>query len=163
ARSGLRARRGARTPGEAGRADTMKGLLLQFVRWTEAAAPVLDLAIRLYVAEVFFRSGLLKLQNWSGTLYLFREEHRVPLLPPEPAAWLGTVGELAFPVLLVLGLAGRFAAAALTFLNAVAVISFWHVLKGNEAALNSHIFWGFLLLVTLCHGPGKLSVDYLIR
>ena len=137
----------------------MKALVLQFIRWTQAAAPVLDLAIRLYVAEVFFRSGLLKLQNWSGTLYLFREEYRVPLLPPDTAAWLGTFGELFFPVLLALGFAGRFAAAALSFFNVVAVISFWHVLKDNEPALNSHVFWGILLLVTLCHGPGKLSVD----
>jgi len=140
----------------------MKAFVLQFVRWTQAAAPVLDLAIRLYVAEVFFRSGLLKVKNWSGTLYLFREEYRVPLLPPELAAWFGMFNELFFPVLLALGLAGRFAAAALSFFNAIAVISFWHVLKGNEAALNSHIFWGFLLLVTLCHGPGGLSLDHWI-
>ena len=137
--------------------------MLRFVRWAQAAAPVLDLAIRLYPAEVFFRSGLLKLQNWNGTLYLFREEYRVPLLPPDLAAWVGTFNELFFPVLLTLGLASRFAAAALSFFNVIAVISFWHVLKGNEAALNSHIFWGFLLLVTLCHGPGRISVDQLIR
>jgi putative oxidoreductase len=137
----------------------MKAFVLRFVRWTQAAAPALDLVIRLYAAEVFLRSGLLKLRNWSGTLYLFREEYRVPLLPPELAAWLGTFGELFFPVLLALGLGARFAAAALSAFNVVAVISFWHVLKGNEAALNSHIFWGFLLLVTLCHGPGPLSID----
>jgi len=45
----------------------------------------------------------------------------------------------------------------------MAVISFWHVLGENEAALNSHIFWGSLLLVTLFHGPGMLSLDHLIR
>lgn len=137
----------------------MKALVLRFTRWTQAGAPAVDLAIRVYVAEVFFRSGFLKLQNWDGTLYLFREEYRVPLLPPELAAWLGTFGEIVFPVLLALGLAGRFAALALSGLNIVAVVSFWHVLKGNEAALNSHLFWGLLLLVTLCHGPGALSID----
>lgn len=137
----------------------MKTLVFPFVRWAQSAAPLVDLLIRLYVAEVFFRSGLLKLQNWSGTLYLFREEYRVPLLPPEPAAWLGTFGEIFFPVLLALGLGARFAALALSFFNVIAVVSFWHVLKGNEAALNSHLFWGFLLLVTLSHGPGALSID----
>jgi putative oxidoreductase len=131
--------------------------------WLERAAHVVDLGIRLYVAEVFFRAGLLKIDNWSGTLYLFHNEYRVPLLPPELAAWLGTFGELAFPPLLALGLAARFAAFSLSFVNAMAVISFWHVLGDNEAALMSHVFWGTLLLVTLCHGPGMLSADHWIR
>jgi putative oxidoreductase len=122
-----------------------------------------DLAMRLYVANVFFSSGLLKIGNWDGTLYLFREEYRVPLLPPVAAAWLGVFGELLFPPLLALGLATRFAALSLFFVNVVAVISFWHVIGGNEAARMSHFYWGLLLLVTLCHGPGKLSLDHWIR
>jgi putative oxidoreductase len=145
----------------------MNPLILEWssrlIRWLQAAAHVLDLGIRLYVAEVFFRSGLLKIDNWDGTMYLFRNEYRVPLLPPEAAAWLGTFGELAFPPLLALGLAARFGALSLSVVNVMAVISFWHVLGENEAALNSHIYWGLLLLVTLCHGPGKISVDHWIR
>ena len=133
------------------------------IGWLNTSGHLLDLAIRLYVAEVFFRSGLLKIGNWDGTLYLFANEYRVPLLPAEAAAWLGTFGELAFPPLLALGLAARFAALSLTVFNIVAVLSFWHVLKGNEAALMSHFYWGTLLLVTLCHGPGKLSLDHLLR
>ena len=132
----------------------------QAIGWLEALGQVLDLAIRLYVAQVFFRSGLLKIGNWSGTLYLFENEYSVPLLPPEAAAWLGTVGELFFPPLLALGLAARFSALALSVFNVVAVASFWRVLGNNEAALMSHVYWGILLLVTLCHGPGKLSADY---
>jgi putative oxidoreductase len=126
------------------------------------AAPLVDLAIRLELAQVFFRSGLLKIGNWDGTLYLFENEYRVPLLPPELAAWLGTFGELFFPPLLALGLATRFAALALSAFNLVAVVSFWHVLGGNEAALASHFFWGLLLLVPLTHGAGKLSLDHLL-
>lgn len=128
--------------------------------WLTAGAHVLDFAIRLYVAQVFFRSGLLKIGNWDGTLYLFRNEYRVPLLPPEIAAWLGTFAELFFPVFLAIGLATRFAAAALFVFNIVAVVSFWHVLGENQAALNSHWYWGALLAVTLLHGPGKLSLDH---
>jgi putative oxidoreductase len=128
----------------------------------EAGAHVLDLAIRLYVAQVFFRSGLLKIGNWEGTLYLFENEYKVPLLPPEAAAWLGTFAELFFPVFLALGLAARFAAFSLFVFNIVAVIAFWHVLGENQAALNSHWYWGVLLAVTLLHGPGKLSLDYWI-
>ncbi len=137
-------------------------LIARLLGWLEALAPVLDLGIRLYVAWVFFKSGLLKIGNWSGTLYLFQNEYRVPLLPPEAAAWLGTFGELAFPPLLAIGLAGRFAALSLSVFNIVAVISFWHVLAKNEAALMSHFYWGILLLVTLCHGPGRLALDHWI-
>lgn len=137
-------------------------LISRALGWLQALGHVVDLAIRLYIAQVFFRSGLLKLGNWDGTLYLFRNEYRVPLLPAEAAAWLGTFGELAFPPLLALGLAARFAALSLSVFNVVAVISFWHVLGGNEAALMSHFYWGLLLFVTLCHGPGKLSLDHLV-
>ncbi len=130
--------------------------------WLTLAAPLVDLAIRFELAQVFFRSGLLKIGNWSGTLYLFENEYRVPLLPPEFAAYLGTFGELFFPPLLALGLATRFAALALGVFNAVAVISFWHVLSGNEAALASHFFWGLLLLLPLTHGAGRFSFDHLL-
>ena len=133
------------------------------VVWLGALRHLVDVAIRLEVAQAFFRSGLLKVRNWDGTLYLFHNEYRVPLLAPDLAAWLGTFGELFFPPLLAIGLATRFAALSLSIFNVVAVISFWHVLHDNEAALASHFYWGLLLLVTLTHGPGKLSVDYLIR
>ena len=136
--------------------------LLHVLGWLEAGAHALDLAIRLYVAQVFFRSGLLKIGNWDGTLYLFENEYRVPLVPPEAAAWLGTFAELFFPVFLALGLAARFAAAALFVFNIVAAVSFWHVLGENQAALNSHWYWGVLLAVTIFHGPGKLSLDHWI-
>jgi putative oxidoreductase len=132
------------------------------LNWLGAGAHALDLAIRLYVAQVFFRSGLLKIRNWDGTLYLFENEYKVPLLPPEAAAWLGTFAELCLPVFLALGLATRLAAAALFAFNIMAVVSFWHVLGQNQAALDSHWYWGVLLAVTLLRGPGKLSLDHWI-
>lgn len=125
--------------------------------------PLLDLWIRWEVAASFFRSGLTKIESWEKTLFLFQAEYHVPLLPVPVAAALGTFGELFFPPLLVLGLAGRFAAFSLSIVNVVAVVSYWHVLSGNEAALAQHYFWGLLLGVTLLHGPGKLSCDYWIR
>jgi putative oxidoreductase len=130
--------------------------------WLGVFGSVVDLVIRLEVAQAFFRSGLVKIRNWDGTLYLFHNEYRVPFLPPELAAWLGTAGELVLPPLLAIGLATRFAALSLSIINIVAVVSFWHVLHANEAALATHFYWGLLLLVTLTHGPGKLSLDYLI-
>jgi len=127
--------------------------------WLGAAACLVDLGIRLYVANVFWKSGLTKIEDWDKTVYLFTEVYHVPVLSPEWAAALGTVGELLFPPLLALGLAARFAALSLSAVNVVAVISFWHVLSQNEAALMSHFYWGVMLLVTLLHGPGRLSVD----
>ena len=130
--------------------------ILAWLAWPTA---LLDLWIRWDVASAFFRSGLTKTESWDKTVFLFQAEYHVPLLPPEVAAALGTFGELFFPPLLLLGLAGRFSALSLSVVNIVAVVSYWHVLGKNEAALASHYYWGLLLLVTLLHGPGKLSCD----
>ena len=130
--------------------------ILAWLAWPTA---LLDLWIRWDVASAFFRSGLTKTDSWDKTVFLFQAEYHVPLLPPEVAAALGTFGELFFPPLLLLGLAGRFSALSLSVVNIVAVVSYWHVLGENEAALASHYYWGLLLLVTLLHGPGKLSCD----
>lgn len=119
--------------------------------------PLFDLGIRLYVAEVFFRAGWLKITTWDTTLILFQYEYQVPLLPPQLAAVMGTMGELCLPVLLTLGLAGRFGAAGLSVVNVVAAISFADI---SDLGLQDHVLWGTLLVVTLLHGPGKLSLDY---
>jgi len=125
----------------------------------ESLQPLAQLAARLYVAKVFFWSGLTKLRDWEITVALFTDEYKVPLLSPELAALLGTFGELAFPVLLVLGLAGRFAALGLFVVNAVAVISLQDI---PEPALMQHLFWGSLLIGLLLWGPGRWSVDHLL-
>lgn len=126
-------------------------------RLLQHAAPALDVVLRLYLANVFFKSGLTKIQTWDSTLYLFREEYKVPLLAPEFAAYLATGAELALPVLLVSGLFGRFAALGLSILNAVAAYSYYDQL--GEAGLGQHLYWGLLLAVLLLHGPGKWSAD----
>lgn len=96
----------------------------RFEKMLHLMSPAVDLAIRLYIAWVFFKSGLLKIQSWESTLALFEYEFAVPLLPPPMAAYLGTTAELVLPVLLALGLAGRFAALALLLFNIVAVMSY---------------------------------------
>lgn len=123
--------------------------------------PVALLAMRLYLARVFFLSGLTKIQDWDSTVFLFTEEYRVPLLSPALAAALGTAGELLLPPLLLLGLAGRFAALGLFVLNIMAVVSYWHALEGS--ALEFHLQWGLMLLLLLASGPGKLALDGLIK
>jgi putative oxidoreductase len=128
------------------------------VRALERLQPLALLAARLYLARVFFLSGLTKLHDWDTTIALFTDEYHVPLLPPQVAAWLGTGAELLFPVLLVFGLGGRVAALGLFVLNAVAVVSLMDV---ADAALQQHVFWGSLLLVLVLWGPGRLSLDAL--
>lgn len=116
------------------------------------------LAARLYVAQVFFMSGLTKLRDWSSTLALFNDIYQVPLLPPALAAYLGTTGELVLPVLLVLGLATRFAAAGLFVVNLMAVLS----LMADDltpAAQAQHTLWGVLALAIALWGAGRWSVD----
>ena len=119
--------------------------------------PVFDLGIRLYLASVFFRSGWLKISNWDSTLALFHNEYHVPLLSPNLAAILGAAGELGLPLLLVLGLAGRFSAAGLLVVNLVAVLSYPEL---SDLGRADHLLWGVLLAVTMLHGPGRLSVDF---
>jgi putative oxidoreductase len=130
------------------------------LRGLDSLAPLADLGLRLWVANVFFKSGLTKLASFDTTVQLFTYEYQVPLLSPEIAACLGTFAELFFPVLLVLGLGGRLAAAMLFAFNIVATISYPEL---NPAGLEQHQVWGLMLLVTLLHGPGKLSVDHWLR
>jgi len=143
-----------------------------FSRFLIAAARALDmlqaplaLATRLYVSWVFLKSGWLKLSDWEQTVALFQSEYQVPLLPPVPAAVLGTGGELFFSLLLVLGLAGRVSAVGLFAVNAIAVVSYSHVLlqQGFEAAIGQHYLWGFMLIVLAAYGPGAWSLDRLIE
>jgi len=123
-------------------------------------APLSNLAIRLWVANVFFKSGLTKIQTWDSTLYLFENEYSVPLLPPDFAAILASGIELGFPVLLALGFLGRFAAFVLFVFNIIAVISYPEL---NPAGVVQHQMWGIMLLVPLLQGPGKISVDCFLK
>jgi putative oxidoreductase len=125
--------------------------------------PLLLVAARLYVSFIFFRSGLLKVHDWSGTLALFRDEYAVPLLPPELAAYVGAFGELFFPILLAFGLAGRVGAAGLFAVNAMAVLSYPQLFTFEcPAGINSHFYWGFILVALFAFGPGRISLDALV-
>lgn len=132
--------------------------LRPLIAWVESwITPAFDLLLRLYVAHAFFLSGLTKLRDWSVTLALFESEYAVPLLPPPLAAVLGTAGEIVLPVLLALGLAGRFGAAGLFVVNAVAVLSYADL---SDLGRADHLLWGVLLLTTALHGPGRWSLDH---
>ena len=126
----------------------------------EYTTPVILLAMRLLVAEAFFRAGQTKIANWDSTLYLFEAEYSVPLLPYELAAYLATATELIIPVLLVFGFLARPAAAVLFVFNIVAVISYpvlW------EQGFYDHRYWGAMLLTLCLLGAGKISIDHWLR
>jgi len=125
-------------------------------------APVADLAARLYIGKVFFASGLVKIRDWDTTLFLFREEYNVPLLPPDLAAVIGTGGELVLPVLLVVGLFTRFSAAGLFILNIVAVVSYYSTLVTSAPAIQDHLEWGLLLALLMVTPAHLCSVDSLL-
>jgi putative oxidoreductase len=125
-------------------------------RMLDRGAPIADLAVRLFVAAVFFQSGLTKIANWDSTLALFDNVYAVPLLPSAVAAFVGTAVELVFPVLLALGVGTRLAALVLFVFNIVAVVSYPDL---GAAGLKDHQLWGLLLAVTLLHGPGAISLD----
>jgi putative oxidoreductase len=125
---------------------------------------VLSLGLRIFISWQFLKSGLIKIQNWEGTLSLFQEEYTVPFLSPDFAAYAGTFGELVLPVLLIIGLFSRPAALGLFFVNVLAVISYPQLLEFDcPAAINDHFYWGLILLILTISGAGKVSIDALIQ
>ena len=130
-------------------------------RWLDRLQSLLLLGTRCYVGWQFSKSGWLKVTSWETTLGLFRDEYHVPILPPHLAAIVGTFGELCFPVLLYLGLFSRLGALGLFAVYAMAVISYRQVLlaEGSEAALGDHVLWGFMILVLMVMGPGRIAID----
>ena len=134
----------------------LAGLYCAVARVVDKLRPLLLLGFRLYVARVFFLSGLTKIRDWSITVALFTDEYHVPVLSPAVAAALGTATELSMPVLLALGVGSRFAAGVLFIFNIVAVVSY-QALPDN--AVKDHILWGTMLLVLTICGPGQIAVD----
>jgi putative oxidoreductase len=125
--------------------------LLERVPYTLLALP-----LRVGAAAVFWLSGQAHLANWDTTIELFTEEYKVPLLPPDIAAYMAVSIEVAMPVLLVLGLLTR--AAALVLIGMTTVIEVFVY----PQAWPTHIQWVAMLLVLLCRGPGALSLDHLV-
>ena len=136
----------------------LTAMIGRVIRWLDSVPySVLAIPLRFAVATVFWNSAMTKLANWETAISLFTEEYKVPLLPPELAAYMAATIELTTPVLLVLGLATR--PAALVLLGMTTVIEVFVY----PQAWPTHIQWAAMLLVLLCRGPGTLSLDHLIR
>lgn len=136
------------------------------IRWI-ARPSLVQLVLRLALAVPFWKSGILK---WSGFLRLndtaidlFTDEFKLhlpggPYSFPAPAvmAFLAGCGEIAFPLLLVLGLATRFAATGLLFMTCIVELTVpdgWPI----------HITWAAMALGIMARGPGRLSADDALR
>ncbi len=123
--------------------------------WLQAVPyALLALPLRVALATVFWNSGTTKLASWDTTIALFTDEYRLPLLPPEIAAYMAASIELSAPILLVLGLLTRPTAAVLLTMTLVIEIFVYPL------AWPTHIQWAAMLLVLLCRGPGAISVDH---
>lgn len=115
------------------------------------------LPARIATFSVFFRSGLVKIADWNATLALFRDEYKVPFLPPDIAAHMAAAMELGLSSLVLVGLFSRL--SVLGLLGMVAVIQ----LFVEPAGWPDHIQWlGFMVFI-LWRGPGVLSLDHLLK
>jgi len=134
------------------------GTTLSTVRaWLERIPySFIALVARLATAVVFWRSGSVKLDDWAGTLSLFEDEYKVPLIPAHLAACLATAMELGGAVLMLLGLGTR--AVALAYLGMITVIQTFVY----PNAWPTHIQWAAFLLILLARGPGGWSLDALL-
>jgi putative oxidoreductase len=117
------------------------------------------LAARIFPAAVFWQSGQTKVTGYHlkpSTIVLFQNEYQLPLIDPVTAAYASAFSEHFFPILLVIGLATRFSAAALLFMTAVIEIFVY------PGAWPTHGVWATCFLVVIARGPGSLSLDHLI-
>lgn len=136
------------------------------------------LALRLVMARVFFLDGqtriegprvplsvsdfdlsvVLPLHVKAETFTAFLTQIPPLPLPPVLAAYLVSGAEFILPIMLVLGLATRFAALGLLVMTALLQI---YVMP--EALWSTHAYWAAILLVLLSRGPGQISADHIIR
>lgn len=149
--------------------ETFSNLADRFIRLAEWLTPgvnaLLQLGARVYLALVFWKSGLTKtghfdfdrltFENWQSTLFLFEHEYKVPLLPVGLAAFGGTLVELTVPLLVFIGLATRFAAVPLIFMTAVIQFTYLSSI--------THLYWFAACLYLLANGAGRYSWDHIIR
>ena len=139
--------------------NTMQLWIQRSINAIDWLSPASDLLIRLWIANIFWKAGMVKIASWDSTLYLFQYEYQVPFIPPEIAAYLGTGVELTMPVLLAFGLGTRFSALVLFVFNIIAVVSYPTL---NAIGIKDHQYWGLLLLLPVFHGAGRLSLDHLV-
>lgn len=160
-----------RTPAALQSAAPPNGIV-SFVTWASGLLSriplwIPQLALRFALAVPFYRSGLTKWDGWfnlsDGALYLFTQEFQlhlfgssIPYPAPNVVALLSGIAEIALPILLIVGLATRFAALGLLFMTLVIQLTI------PDGWANFHLPWAAMALALVVHGPGKLSLDQLL-
>ena len=126
-------------------------------RWQALGRDALLLLARITPGALFWQSGRTKVEGWftiSDSAYaLFRDEYKLPLLPPQLAAQMATVAEHLFPILLVLGLFTRMSALALLGMTLTIQLFVY------PDAWPTHLSWAGLMLYLVGRGAGSVSVD----
>lgn len=121
---------------------------------------MLALICRFSIAAIFFMSGRTKVTGFltitQGAYALFRDEYKIPVIPPEIAAHIAAYSEHFFPFLLVLGLFTRGAALALLGMTTVIEVFVY------PDAWPTHLSWAGLLLYMVARGGGRLSLDQVL-
>lgn len=137
----------------------VQAIACRFEQFCTMLSPIADIVLKLWIAKVFFNSGLTKIASFSTTIELFKYEYAVPILNPVFAAYMGTAAELILPALILVGLAGRLSALALFIFNIVAAISYPDI---SDAGIQQHITWGLMLLAIMTNTSHRLTIDYYI-
>ncbi len=117
------------------------------------------LAARIFPAAVFWQSGRTKVDGFAlkdSTFFLFEHEYALPGIDPAIAAYMATIAEHVFPILLLIGFATRYAALSLLIMTATIQIFVY------PGAWITHGLWASALLIIVARGPGMLSIDHLI-
>lgn len=123
-------------------------------------ADLVALMLRLFPAAVFWQSGRTKVDGLSikdTTWFLFEHDYALPVIPSAWAAVMATVAEHVLPVLLVLGLATRLSALGLLAMTLVIQVFVY------PGAWVTHGLWAACLLALAARGPGRLSLDHVLR
>jgi putative oxidoreductase len=150
------------------------GLIRKFIGIAERIPnTLLAFVARFSIAAVFWKSGQTKIQGfavdivngeftlgWPGlsdsVVDLFRDEYKLPIIPPEIAAIMAATAEHLFPLLILFGFATRLSALALLGMTMTIQLLVY------PDAYPTHGTWAAVLLYLMVHGPGKLSVDHWI-
>ncbi|MGI9381894.1 MAG: DoxX family protein [Methyloligellaceae bacterium] len=146
---------------EAGSPGGIAGLIAALIRlYEKIPGDLIAILARVIIGLVFWNSGRTKVDGFTikdTTFFLFQEEYKLPLVPPDIAAYMATLAEHIFPVLIWIGLATRFSATALLIMTLV-IQTFVY-----PEAYVTHGLWAVALLFIMMNGPGVLSIDHLLK
>lgn len=136
--------------------DTLIALVARFsiaaVFWSSGQTKVDGLAINFVTGD--FKLGWPRLSD--SAVDLFKDEYKLPLIPPELAAPLAAAAEHVLPLLILIGLATRLSAFGLLCMTLVIQVFVY------PGAYATHGTWAAVLLFLMAHGPGKVSLDHWI-